>query len=253
MQDPGLPFQLSDAQMPFLPPMTSSNSREQSKKITRHKFTPEEDEILKRLVTTYGPSDWGTIASHFGNRSARQCRDRWKHYISPDVVTGNWTEEENELLLKKHEEHGSQWSIIAKSFPGRTDIGVKNHFISLSSKKNKDTITKSHQRAVLLPNKSENGETFQQSMAEEITPEVVQQIQEQMQQLTPESFQQIQRQLQTQGDHIPIQMLQQLTQQSASFLSLNDPKEQTEEIQNNGLQQQLPISNENEQKPSDAQ
>lgn len=114
-----------------------------SKKITRHKFTPEEDEILKNLVSTYGPNDWQSISSHFVGRNARQCRERWKHYISPDVVTGPWTEEENQLLLKKHEEHGSQWAIIALSFPGRTDIGVKNHYISITTRKNKELLYQS--------------------------------------------------------------------------------------------------------------
>ncbi|OHT10833.1 hypothetical protein TRFO_19820 [Tritrichomonas foetus] len=147
MQDSTLPFPINDAQMQFLAPIAQSKD---NKKITRRKFTQEEDEILKNLVSTYGPTDWGTISNHFVNRTARQCRDRWKHYISPEVVTGNWTEEENQLLLQKHEEHGSQWSIIAKSFPGRTDIGVKNHYISLLSKRNKETTNKTHQRAVLI-------------------------------------------------------------------------------------------------------
>ena len=121
------------------------------KKITRRKFTPEEDEILRNLVAQYGKSDWCTIAGHFQNRSARQCRDRWKHYISPEVVTGNWTEEEEQLLLNQVQEIGQRWSTIAQLFPGRTDIGVKNHYISITSRKNKDGRDRTHQRAILLP------------------------------------------------------------------------------------------------------
>ena len=112
----------------------------EGKKITRRKFTHEEDEILKFLVRTYGASDWQTIATRLIGRTARQCRERWKHYINPDVVTGNWTEEENKLLMEKYKEHGSQWAVIVKSFPGRTDIGVKNHYISLITKKNREKL-----------------------------------------------------------------------------------------------------------------
>lgn len=121
------------------------------KKIRRQKFTAEEDEILKNLVDQFGKSDWGTIAQHFQNRTARQCRDRWKHYLSPDVMTGNWTEEEDQLLLRQVQEMGPRWSNIAVLFPHRTDIGVKNRYISITNRKTKDGRDRGHQRAILLP------------------------------------------------------------------------------------------------------
>lgn len=123
---------------------------QREKKITRHKFTPEEDEVLRNLVGQFG-RDWSIVAQHMPNRTPRQCRDRWKHYISPDVVTGNWTEEEDQLLLQKVEELGNRWSTISQLFPGRTDIGVKNHYISITERKTKDGRDRMLQRVTLLP------------------------------------------------------------------------------------------------------
>jgi hypothetical protein len=107
-------------------------------KIARHKFAPEEDELLRNLVTQLGSSDWTAIAAHFHNRTARQCRERWRHYVSPEVVVGSWSESDDQMLMRKVAEFGPRWSAIAQLFPGRTDIGVKNRYISLVGKKTRE-------------------------------------------------------------------------------------------------------------------
>lgn len=109
-----------------------------AKTIVRRKFSADEDQLLINLVSKYGQNDWRSIAQHLQNRTARQCRERWKHYLSPEVSKTPWSKEDDDLLLQKYEELGSQWSMIANSFPGRTDIGVKNHFISLKHQREKD-------------------------------------------------------------------------------------------------------------------
>jgi hypothetical protein len=89
-------------------------------------------------VLQLGKSDWSAIAQHFPSRTSRQCRDRWKHYISPDVVIGSWSEADDGVLLRKVAEFGPKWSTIAQFFPGRTDIGIKNRYISITGRKAKD-------------------------------------------------------------------------------------------------------------------
>ena len=94
----------------------------------RSKFSEEEDELLQLLVQTYGTKDWQTISRHMPDRNARQCRDRWQNYLSPSVVNGPWTEEEEELLVQKYEELGPSWKQIASFFPTRTDINIKSRW-----------------------------------------------------------------------------------------------------------------------------
>jgi hypothetical protein len=145
MQDPTLGLQTSEAQLQQL--ITHLRQQQhpliiqpRAKKIARHKFTPEEDELLRNLVAQFGMSDWAIIAERFQNRTPRQCRERWKHYLSPDVSIGNWSEAEDQLLIAKVQELGTRWAAIAQIFPNRTDIGVRNHYISIIARRNKEDL-----------------------------------------------------------------------------------------------------------------
>jgi hypothetical protein len=136
MNDPALTAQLQTLIAQFQQTPGTVNRKE--RQITRRKFTPEDDDLLRNLVTQHGSTDWSVIAQNFQDRTARQCRDRWRHYVSPEVLTGSWTKADEETLLAKVQEIGPRWATIAQIFPGRTDIGVKNHYISITGKKNKE-------------------------------------------------------------------------------------------------------------------
>lgn len=113
------------------------------------KFSEEEDELLKNLVSEMLKSndtnidnddvknenlvnsaiDWNKVAlSMKTSRNARQCRERYLNYLSPLVENGPWTPEEEELLCEKYNEIGPHWKQISVFFPSRTDINVKSHF-----------------------------------------------------------------------------------------------------------------------------
>lgn len=93
----------------------------------RRQFTKEEDAVLTRLVAQY-PGDWYEIANQMPDRNVRQCRERWKKYLDPNLKNDSWTDEEDSLLLQKYDEFGTKWKEIAKFFPDKTDIGVKNRY-----------------------------------------------------------------------------------------------------------------------------
>jgi hypothetical protein len=94
----------------------------------KSKFTPEEDSTLINLVREHGTDDWPHIARLMRGRNARQCKDRWFNFLSPDVVNGPWTEEEEALLCNRFAMLGNLWKLISTFFPGRTEINVKSHW-----------------------------------------------------------------------------------------------------------------------------
>lgn len=107
------------------------------KAISRHKFSIDEDNLLRRLVEEHGTTNWRFIADNMPGRSARQCRDRWKNYLMPGIKNTPWTPDEDQLLEEKFAVLGPQWSRIAKFFPNRTDINVKNRWATRNGRVNK--------------------------------------------------------------------------------------------------------------------
>lgn len=116
-------------------PLLNTQAKERNKK---RKFTPEEDEKLRELVQSHGQKQWDVIARNIStDRTARQCRDRWKHYLSPSVSQKEWTITEDRLLLTCTQKYGAQWAALVKFFPGRTDINLKNRWNKLQRKSRK--------------------------------------------------------------------------------------------------------------------
>ena len=109
----------------------SVNTSIAKKRKIRNKFTQEEDQKLRELVRIHGDRSWSTIASLMKTRSQRQCRERWKHYLSCDTdeLKNSWTKEEDEIILNKFNELGAKWTKIARELPGRSDLQVKNRFL----------------------------------------------------------------------------------------------------------------------------
>ncbi|EAY21746.1 Myb-like DNA-binding domain containing protein [Trichomonas vaginalis G3] len=103
-------------------------------KSTRQKFTAEEDARLIELVRIHGNKAWKKIASIMKTRTTRQCRERYINYLSPSVTNGPWSAQEDSLLIEKVQEMGPKWSKIAKFFPSRSDVNIKNRYALFVSK-----------------------------------------------------------------------------------------------------------------------
>lgn len=96
-------------------------------RVQRKLFTLEEDQKLIELVEKY-KDDWGKISSEMKNRSVRQCKERYLHYLSPNIIKRDWTPEEDMLLLFNIQKYGKAWKKLEILFPGRTEIDIRNRF-----------------------------------------------------------------------------------------------------------------------------
>ena len=92
----------------------------------KHRFTPQEDALIKELVETVGIKGWREVAARLPGLGFRQVRERYVNYIQQHTAIKEWTREEDDLLLQKYQELGSKWSRMAPLFPGRTDVHLRN-------------------------------------------------------------------------------------------------------------------------------
>ena len=81
---------------------------------------------LSRLVTKFGKGNWSSISKQMGERSAKQCRERWLNHVQAGLVRRPWTQEEDSLLVVGHKKYGNKWAKIATMIAGKTENMVKN-------------------------------------------------------------------------------------------------------------------------------
>lgn len=102
---------------------------------TKRSFSPAEDQLLRQLVANLGSNNWKQIAANMEGRNSKQCKERWTHYLNPNISHDPWTPQEDELLCQKVDNIGTKWTEIAKFFPRRTDTSVKNRWVVLMRKR----------------------------------------------------------------------------------------------------------------------
>ncbi|KAG6737867.1 hypothetical protein POTOM_059398 [Populus tomentosa] len=66
-------------------------------------WTKEEDERLIDYIRVHGEGCWRSLPKAAGLlRCGKSCRLRWINYLRPDLKRGNFTEEEDEIIIKLH-------------------------------------------------------------------------------------------------------------------------------------------------------
>lgn len=107
------------------------------KRIKKKVWSKEEDNELIKVINSITNEDpnskfpWSKVSSFIKDRSGKQCRERWHNHLKGDLKQGEFTDEEDKIIIKMQGLIGNQWSKIALSLSGRSDNAVKNRWYSL--------------------------------------------------------------------------------------------------------------------------
>jgi hypothetical protein len=92
-------------------------------------WSQEEDEKLENFIKRFG-KNWSLISKYMPTRSGKQIRDRYLNTLDPTILREKFSDEEDKKIVDLYKKYGSSWSLIARSFLGRTGDIIKNRFYS---------------------------------------------------------------------------------------------------------------------------
>ena len=95
----------------------------------RGQWSIYEDKLLKEWIQKIGPKKWELCGKFITGRTGKQCREHWSNCLNPELIKGEWTTEEDFLIMYFYEKYKS-WKKIIHLFNGRTENSIKNRFFS---------------------------------------------------------------------------------------------------------------------------
>lgn len=117
-----------------IPGRTINQCRMRWKKIRQSlkkgQWSLHEDKLLKEWIEKNGPKHWEQCGQFIHGRSGKQCREHWNNCLNPELIKGEWTVEEDFLIMNFYEKCNGSWKKIIYLFNGRTENSIKNRFFS---------------------------------------------------------------------------------------------------------------------------
>ncbi|CAM8978536.1 unnamed protein product [Rhodiola kirilowii] len=91
------------------------------------RWSAEEDAILLDYIAKHGEGNWNACQRFSGlSRCGKSCRLRWVNQLRPNLKKGDFTPEEERVVIELHAKLGNKWSRMAAKLLGRTDNEIKN-------------------------------------------------------------------------------------------------------------------------------
>jgi len=79
-------------------------------------WTPEEDKVLVAHIQRFGHGNWRALPKQAGLlRCGKSCRLRWINYLRPDIKRGNFSKEEEDSIIRLHDQLGNRYYYCCSS------------------------------------------------------------------------------------------------------------------------------------------
>ena len=109
---------INDSHRETPPALAPTRSRNRMRSGACTKWTPEEDDLLTKLVEQN--EDWAQISTNFPDKSCKQVLAHWKKFANPSIVRGSWSFQEDQTIMDWVSRNGpTKWCSLAESLPGR--------------------------------------------------------------------------------------------------------------------------------------
>ena len=114
--------------------------------LKKGQWSSQEDKLLNQWVKLNGPKNWEACGRFIHGRKGKQCREHWSNCLNHELKKGDWTPEEDFLIMFFYEKCKGSWKKIIPLFNGRIENSIKNRFYSRLRKYATKNIEKSQKR-----------------------------------------------------------------------------------------------------------
>lgn len=98
-------------------------------------WSKTDDEKLTDILKKRTTKDWEVIAAEFGQgKTSKDCQERWIRYLKPGVRKGQWTDQEDHIVMEtvtnSKEQPFTRWSDLAQKLPGRVGKQIRDRWVN---------------------------------------------------------------------------------------------------------------------------
>jgi len=95
----------------------------------------DDDALMDIMRKVKSPKSWVPIAMKFDRgKTAWEIQDRWTRYLKPGSRKGQWTDEEDAVVVEtvqnSFEDPFTRWSDLAQRLPGRVGKQVRDRWVN---------------------------------------------------------------------------------------------------------------------------